>query len=174
MFDGVKVILVLVVAGMVGGGAFDFFIQFLFQLLVVLLCAANVPVLGRVHGLPGHLCAARKEDAAGGKAGHHHEDKQKKNAHDHQNVCVTLCGGHKAVYCRTDHRFSLVHYLLYARPCGRCTAGCGFFTTSSLCRCATRPGCGIVTLPNVAFLPPSGEPVGTTLTGADAGISCIL
>ena len=68
MLDGVKVILVLVVAGVVGGGALDFFIQFLFQLLVVLLCAPDVPVLGRVHGLPGYLCAAGKEDAAGGKA----------------------------------------------------------------------------------------------------------
>jgi len=60
MLDGVKVILVLVVAGVVGGGALDLFIQFLFQLLVVLLCTPNVPVLGGVHGLPGHLCAATK------------------------------------------------------------------------------------------------------------------
>ena len=35
MLDGVKVILVLVVAGMVGGGALDLFVQLLFQLLVV-------------------------------------------------------------------------------------------------------------------------------------------
>ena len=68
MLDGVKVVLVLVVAGMVGGSALDLFIQLLFQLLVVLFCTPDVPVLGRIHGLPGHLCAARKEDAARGKA----------------------------------------------------------------------------------------------------------
>ena len=60
MLDGVEMVLILVVAGVVGGGALDFFIQFLFQLLVVLFCAPDVPVLGRVHGLPGHLCAATK------------------------------------------------------------------------------------------------------------------
>ena len=68
MLDGVKVILVLVVAGVIGGGSLDLFIQFLFQLFLVLFCTPDIPVLGRVHGLPGHLCAARKEDAAGGKA----------------------------------------------------------------------------------------------------------
>ncbi len=68
MLDGIQMVLILVVAGMVGGGALDLFIQFLFQLLVVLLCTPDVPVLGGVHGLPGHLCAAGKEDAAGGKA----------------------------------------------------------------------------------------------------------
>ena len=68
MLDGIQMILVLVVAGMVGGGTLDLFIQFLFQLFVVLLCAPDVPILGRVYGLPGHLCAAGKEDAAGGKA----------------------------------------------------------------------------------------------------------
>ena len=68
MLDGVKVVLVLVVAGVVGGSALDLFVQFLLQFLVVLFCTPDVPVLGRVHGLPGHLCAARKEDAAGGKA----------------------------------------------------------------------------------------------------------
>ena len=95
MLDGVKVILVLVVAGVVSGGALDLFIQLLFQLLVVLLCAPDVPVLGRVHGLPGYLRAAGKEDSAGGKARHHHEDEQKKNAHDHQNVCVAFGGVHQ-------------------------------------------------------------------------------
>ena len=41
MLDGVKVILVLVVAGVVGGGALDFLIQFLFQLLVILSITAG-------------------------------------------------------------------------------------------------------------------------------------
>ena len=58
MLDGVKVILVLVVAGVVGGGTLDLFVQLLFQLLVVLFCTPDVPVLGGVHSLPGHLCAA--------------------------------------------------------------------------------------------------------------------
>ena len=132
-------VLVLVVARMVLRSALDFFVQFLFQLLVVLFCTANVPVLGRINRLPGYLGTARKEDAAGGKARHHHQDEQNKNAHDYKNVRVTLCGGHKAVYCRTDHRFSLVHYLFYTRPCGRCTAGYSFFASNGLCRCATRP-----------------------------------
>ena len=52
MLDEVKVILVLVVAGVVGRGALDLFIQFLFQLLVVLFCAPDVPVLGRVPVSP--------------------------------------------------------------------------------------------------------------------------
>lgn len=58
MLDGVEVVLVLVVAGVVGGSALDLFVQFLFQLLVVLFCAPDVPVLSRIHGLPGHLCLA--------------------------------------------------------------------------------------------------------------------
>ena len=165
-------VLVFIIAGMVLRGALDFLVQFLFQLLVVLLCAANIPVLGGVDGLPGHLCAARKEDAAGRKAGHHHENEQNKNAHDHQNVCVAFCRSHKAVYCRTDYTFALVYHLFYTRPCRRCTAGCGFFAASSLRRCAARPGSGIVTFVDFLSLFPSGEPVGTAL--ACAGISCIL
>ena len=51
MLDGVEMVLVLVVAGVVGRSALDLFVQFLFQLLVVLLCAANIPVLGGVDGL---------------------------------------------------------------------------------------------------------------------------
>ena len=43
MLDGVKVILVLVVAGVVGGSVLDLFVQFLFQLFVVLFCAPDVP-----------------------------------------------------------------------------------------------------------------------------------
>ena len=52
MLDGVKVVLVLVVAGVVGRSALDLFVQFLFQLLVVLLCAPDVPVLGRYMVCP--------------------------------------------------------------------------------------------------------------------------
>ena len=136
MLDGVKMVLILVVARMVLRSALDFLVQFLFQLLVVLLCTANISVLGGVDGLPGHLCAARKEDAAGGKARHDHKNEQNKNAHDHQNVRVAFRRSHKAVYCRADYTFALVHHLLYARPCRRCTAGCSLFAASSLRRCA--------------------------------------
>ena len=83
MLDGVEMVLVLVVAGVVGRSALDLFIQFLFQLLVVLFCAPDVPILCGVDGLPGYLRAAGKEDAAGLKARHHNEFEQKKNAHDH-------------------------------------------------------------------------------------------
>ena len=96
----------------------------------------GISVLGGVDGLPGHLCAARKEDAAGGKARHDHKNEQNKNAHDHQNVRVAFRRSHKAVYCRADYTFALVHHLLYARPCRRCTAGCSLFAASSLRRCA--------------------------------------
>ena len=170
MFNGVKVVLVLVVAGVVGGGALDLFIQFLFQLFVVLLCTPDVPILGRVYGLPGHLCAARKEDTAGGKARHHHEDEQKKNAHDHQNVCVAFCGIHQPLYGGADGSFALFYRLFHAGPGSRCTVGCRFATCGL--RRRTRPGGSIVALPDVLLLPPSGKPVGTALAGA--GCACIL
>ena len=170
MFNGVKVVLVLVVAGVVGGGALDLFIQFLFQLFVVLLCTPDVPILGRVYGLPGHLCAARKEDSAGGKARHHHENEQKKNAHDYQNVCVALGGIHQPFYSGADGGFALLNRLFHAGPGGRCTVGCRFAACGL--RRRARPGGGIVAF--VDFLPlfPAGKPVGAALAGA--GCACIL
>ena len=149
MLDGVKVILVFVVAGVVGGSALDLFIHLLFQLLVVLFCTPDVPVLGRVHGLPGYLCTARKEDAAGGKTRHDHEDEQKKNAHDHQNVCVALGGIHQPLYSGADGGFALFYGLFYARPGGRCTVGCRFAACGL--RRRARPGGGIIAFVN--FLP---------------------
>ena len=149
VLDGVKVVLVLVVARVVGGSALDFFVQLLFQLLVVLFCTTNIPVLGRVHGLPGHLCAAGKEDSAGGKARHHHENEQKKNAHDHQNVCVTLGGIRQPLYGSTDGSFALFYRLFHAGPGGRCTVGCRFATCGL--RRRARPGGGIIAFVN--FLP---------------------
>ena len=149
MLDGVKVILVLVVAGVVGGGALDLFIQLLFQLLVVLLCAPDVPVLGRVHGLPGYLRAAGKEDSAGGKARHHHEDEQKKNAHDHQNVCVALGGIHQPFHSGADGSFAFLHRLFHAGPGSRCTVG--YRLTACGLRRRARPGGGIIAFVN--FLP---------------------
>jgi len=152
MLDGVKVVLVLVVAGVVGGSALDLFIQFLFQLLVVLFCAPDVPVLGGVHGLPGHLCATGKEDATGGKAGHHHEDEQKKNAHDHQNVCVALGSIHQPLYGSADGGFTFFYGMFHAGPGSRCTVGCRL-AACGLRRC-TRTGGGIVALPDVVLLSP--------------------
>ena len=149
MLDGVKVILVLVVAGVVDGGALDLFVQLLFQLLVVLFCAPDVPVLGGVHGLPGHLCAAGKEDAAGGKAGHHHEDEQKKNAHDHQNVCVAFGGIHQPLYGSADGSFAFLHRLFNAGPGSRCTVG--YRLAACALRRRARPCGGIVVF--VDFLP---------------------
>ena len=83
MLDGVKVILVLVVAGVVGGSVLDLFVQFLFQLFVVLFCAPDVPILGRVHGLPGYLRGAGEQNGTGRKCRHDQHQEQKKNAHDH-------------------------------------------------------------------------------------------
>ena len=170
MLDGVKMVLVLVVAGVVGGSALDLFVQFLFQLLVVLFCAPDVPVLSRVHGLPGHLCAAGKEDAAGGKTRHDHEDEQKKNAHDHQNVCVALGGIHQPLYGSADGGFTFFYGLFHAGPGSRCTVGCRLAACGL--RRRARPGGGIVALPDVLFLPPPGKPVGAALAGA--GCTCIL
>ena len=155
---------------MVGGGPLDLFVQFLFQLFIVLFCTSDVPVLGRVHGLPGHLCAARKEDTAGGKTRHHHQDEQKKNAHDHQNVRVALGSIHQPLHSGADGCFAFFYGLFHARPGGRCTVGCRL-AACGLCRCA-RPGGGIVALPDVLLLPPPGEPVGASLSGA--GCACIL
>ena len=67
MLDGVKVILVLVVAGVVGGGALDLFVQFLFQLLVVGFGSPDVPVLCGVNGLTGYLRGAGKQNGTGRK-----------------------------------------------------------------------------------------------------------
>ena len=134
VLNSIQMVLVLVVAGVVGGGALDFFIQFLFQLLIVLFCAPDVPVLSGVHGLPGHLCAAGKEDTARGKARHHHQNEQNKNAHDHQNVCVAFGGIHQPLYGGADGSFAFLHRLFHAGPCGRCTVGCRF-TACGLCRC---------------------------------------
>ena len=177
MFDGVKMILIFVVAGMVDGGALDFLIQLLFQLLIVRFCTLNISVLGGVNGLPGHLCCAAEQDTAGGKAGHDQQDEQKKNAHDHQNVRVALCGSCQTVDGCADCTFSLVDYLLHARLCGRCAAGCSLFAACGLRRRAARPGSGIVALANILLLSPPGKPVGaalTVFTVKNARISCIL
>ena len=170
MLNIIQMILVFVVARMVGGGPLDFFIQFLFQLFIVLLCTSDVPVLGRVHGLPGHLCAAGKEDAAGGKTRHHHQDEQKKNAHDHQNVRVAFGGIHQSLYGGVDGSFAFLHRLFHAGPGSRCTVGCRFATCGL--RRRARTGGGIVALPDVLLLPPPREPVGASLAGA--GCACIL
>ena len=134
---------------MVGGSALDLFIQFLFQLLVVLFCAPDVPVLGRVHGLPGYLCTARKEDAAGGKTRHDHEDEQKKNAHDHQNVCVALGGIRQPFQGSADGSFTFFYGLFHAGPGSRCAIGCRFAACGL--RRRARPGGGIIDF--VDFLP---------------------
>ena len=142
-------VLVLVVAGMVGGGALDFLVQFFFQLFIILLCTPDVPVLGGVHGLPGHLCAAGKKDTAGREAGHDHENEQKKNAHDHQNVCVAFGGIHQPLYGGADGGFALFYRLFHAGPGGRCTIGCRLAACGL--RRRARPGGGIVAF--VDFLP---------------------
>ena len=127
-------ILILVVARMVGGGALDFLVQFFFQLLVVCFRTLDVTIFGGVDGLPGHLRCAAEQDTAGGKAGHDQQDEQKKNAHDHQNVRVALCGSCQTVDGCADCAFSLVDHLLHTRPCCRCAAGCSFFAACGLCR----------------------------------------
>ena len=65
VFNGVKVILILVVSGVVLRGALDFFVQLFFQFLIVLLCAPDVPVLGGVDGLPGNMRSAGKQNRTG-------------------------------------------------------------------------------------------------------------
>ena len=177
MLDGVKVILVLVVAGVVGGSVLDLFVQFLFQLFVVLFCAPDVPILGRVHGLPGYLRGAGEQNGTGRKCRHDQHQEQKKNAHDHQNVCVALCKIGNAVDGSADSRLALINDLLYTGLSGRCTAGCDLLPASGLCCGAARPGSSIVAFANVLFLPPPGKPVGTTLAAVtmnDVGLSCIL
>ncbi len=126
-----------------------FFVQLFFQFFVVLFCTPDVSVLGRVHGLPGYLCAARKEDAARRKTRHDHEDEQKKNAHDHQNVCVAFGGIRQPLHGSADGSFALLHRLFYAGPGGRCTVGCRFAACGL--RRRARPGSGVVAF--VDFLP---------------------
>ena len=104
------------------------------------------------------------------KAGHHHEDEQKKNAHDHQSVRVALGGIRQPFHGSADGSFALFYRLFHAGPGGRCAVGYRL-TACGLRRCA-RTGGGIITLPDVLFLPPPGKPVGTALVGA--GCACIL
>ena len=113
---------------------------------------------------------AGKQNGTGRKCRHDQQQEQKKNAHDQKNVRVAFCKIGNAVDCGADHRSSFVDDLLHAGSGGRCTVGCRF-AACGLRRCA-RMGGGIVTLPNVLFLPPSGEPVGAALAGA--GCACIL
>ena len=170
MLNGVQMILIFIVAGMVGGSALDLFIQFLFQLLVVGFGSPDVPVLCGVDCLPGYLRGAGKQNGTGRKCRHDQQQEQKKNAHDQKNVRVTFCKIGNAVDCGADYRFSFVDDLFHA---GLCRSGAiGYrFTACGLCRC-TRMGGGIVALPDVLLLPPPGKPVGTALAGA--GCACIL
>ena len=69
-----------------------------------------------------------------------------------------------------DGSFALFYRLFHAGPGGRCVVGYRL-TACGLRRCA-RTGGGIITLPDVLFLPPPGKPVGTALVGA--GCACIL
>ena len=95
---------------------------------------------------------------------------KRKNAHDHQNVCVALGGIHQPLHSGADGSFAFLHRLFHAGTGGRCTVGCRF-AACGLRRC-TRTGGGIVAF--VDFLPlfPAGKPVGAALTGA--GCACIL
>ena len=95
---------------------------------------------------------------------------KRKNAHDHQNVCVVLCKIGNAVDCGADHRLALINNLFYAGLGGRCTVGCRL--TACGLRRRARTGGGIVAF--VDFLPlfPAGKPVGAALAGA--GCACIL
>ena len=95
---------------------------------------------------------------------------EKKNAHDHQNVCVALGGIRQPFQGSADGGFTFFYGLFHAGPGSRCTVGCRF-AACGLRRCA-RMGGGIVALPDVLFLPPPRKPVGTVLAGA--GCACIL
>ena len=132
MFNGVKVILILVVSGVILRRALDFFVQLFFQFLIVLLCAPDVPVLGGVDGLPGNMRSAGKQNRAGRKRRHDQQQEQKKNAHDHKRVCVALCKVCNAIDCGTDCRPAFVRHLLYAGPGCRCTARCSFAAAGRL------------------------------------------
>ena len=81
--DLVKMILVLVIAGVVLRGTLDFFLQLLFQILIVLLCSTNIAVFRCVDGLAADLRGAGKENRAGRKGRHDQKQKHKKNAHNH-------------------------------------------------------------------------------------------
>ena len=95
---------------------------------------------------------------------------QKKNAHDHQNVCVAFGGIHQPLHGGADGSFAFLHRLFHAGPGSRCTVGCRFAACGL--RRRARTGGGIVTF--VDFLPlfPAGKPVGAALAGA--GCACIL
>ena len=83
---------------------------------------------------------------------------------------VAFCKIGNAVDCGADHRFSFVDDLLHAGL--RSSGAIGYrLAACGLRRCA-RMGGGTVALPDVLFLPPSGEPIGATLAGA--GYACIL
>ena len=74
---------------------------------------------------------------------------QKKNAHDHQNVCVALGGIRQPFHGSADGSFALFYRLFHAGPGGRCTVGCRFAACGL--RRRARTGGGIVAF--VDFLP---------------------
>ena len=166
MCNFVQMVLVFVIAGMICWSALDFLVQLLLQFLVVGFCALDVPVLGGVDGLPGHLRGATEQDGAGRECRHHQHQKQKKNAHNPENVRIALCKIGNAVDGSADSRLALINDLLHAGPCCRGAAGCRLLPTSGLRCSAARPGSGVVTFTNLLFLPPPGKPVGAALAGA--------
>ncbi len=139
---------VLVVAGVVGGSVLDLFVQFLFQLFVVLFCAPDVPILGRVHGLPGHLCAAGKEDAAGGKPDMTMRMSKRKTP-TITRTCALLLAAFASPFKAVRRQFYLFLRLVPRRTGSRCAIGCRFAACGL--RRRARTGGGIVAF--VDFLP---------------------
>ena len=67
VLNSIQMVSVFVIAGVVGGGTLDLFIQFLFQLLVVGFGSPDVPVFCGVDGLPGYLRGAGEQNGTGRK-----------------------------------------------------------------------------------------------------------
>ena len=67
VLNSIQMVSVFVIAGVVGGGTLDLFIQFLFQLLVVGFGSPDVPVLCGINGLPGYLRGAGEQNGTGRK-----------------------------------------------------------------------------------------------------------
>ena len=67
VLNSIQMVSVFVIAGVVGWGTLDLFIQFLFQLLVVGFGSPDVPVLCGINGLPGYLRGAGEQNGTGRK-----------------------------------------------------------------------------------------------------------
>ena len=113
MLNRIKVILVLVHAGMGNLHHVDFQLQLPFQLLVVLLCTPDVLIFCGIGGLTHHMGGAAEQNRARRERRQHKEQQHRQHTADHQQMCMAFCKGGRAFGYAAYYLFALRDYTVH-------------------------------------------------------------